>query len=224
MVKLVMAKLMFCTYVLQLNTIKFVYKLPNFLTMKDLVLFGIQGCGKGTQARRLCEEFGFALFEAGGELRKIVSSGSPLGETVKSYINNGKLVPHDIIMEVVQTAIAAHPPHKIIIFDGIPRDNAQQTDFDKIIEKEGREIQGIHILLEREVAFSRILGRAKKEGRADDADEAAINKRMDTFYEKTMPVIETYKTRGLMIEIDGSGTVDEVYKQMTGIIKKLKNS
>ena len=75
----------------------------------DLVFFGIQGSGKGTQAKTLAEEFGYYIFEAGGELRKIKASGTELGELVKKYIDNGELVPFEIIMEVVNEAVAAVP-------------------------------------------------------------------------------------------------------------------
>src|SRR6185295_10510811 len=98
----------------------------------DLVFFGIQGSGKGTQAKKLAAEFGYDIFEAGGELRKIAASGSELGKTVKNYIDEGHLVPHEIIMEVVKEAIGKRPKDQKILFDGIPRDDNQMRDFDAI--------------------------------------------------------------------------------------------
>ncbi len=183
----------------------------------DLLLFGIQGSGKGTQAKRLAAEFGFDMFEAGGELRKIAASGSELGATVKSYIDAGNLVPHEIIMRVVKEAIGARPAGKRILFDGIPRDAAQQKDFDAIMTDAGRPFTVAHLLLDREEGVTRILGRAKQEGRADDADQAIIKKRMDTFFQKTLPVIEDYKSRGLVREVDGGRDVDAVYADLRAI-------
>ncbi|OIO55503.1 hypothetical protein AUJ46_00850 [Candidatus Peregrinibacteria bacterium CG1_02_54_53] len=180
----------------------------------DLVLFGIQGSGKGTQAKRLCAEFGFDLFEAGGELRKIAASGSELGATVKSYIDVGKLVPFEIIMQVVKEAILARPKDQKILFDGIPRDLDQMRSFDQIMADVGRKYQCIEITLTEEEGVQRILGRAQIEGRADDANEETIRRRMKTFFEKTKPVIEQYKIQGHLIEVDGRGTVDEVYEAM----------
>src|SRR6185295_16910480 len=110
----------------------------------DLVLFGIQGSGKGTQAKKLAADFGYDIFEAGGELRKIAASGSELGKTVKSYIDQGHLVPHEIIMQVVDEAIRARPKTQKILFDGIPRDEAQMKDFDAIMKKAGRDVRCIH--------------------------------------------------------------------------------
>lgn len=180
----------------------------------DLLLFGIQGSGKGTQAKRLAAEFGYDIFEAGGELRKIAASGSELGNMVKSYIDAGNLVPHEIIMKVVKEAIAARPKTQKILFDGIPRDTNQMKDFDAIMQDAGRDFHCIHILLSPEEGIQRVLGRAKVEGRKDDADTAVIQKRMNTFIEKTMPVIEKYKGEGKIIEIDGQKSVEDVYEEM----------
>lgn len=186
----------------------------SFNSTVDLVLFGIQGSGKGTQAQRLCRELGYYLFEAGGELRRIAASGTELGETVKSYIDVGKLVPFAIIMQVVREAIVAQPPDQRILFDGIPRDEDQMRAFDAIMQDVGRAFRCIQILLDEAEAVQRILGRAAEQGRADDADEAIIRKRMDTFRSKTLPVIQAYKQRGKLAEVDGEGSMDEVYERI----------
>jgi len=184
----------------------------------DLVLFGIQGSGKGTQAKRLCAEFGYEMFEAGGELRKIAASGSALGKTVKSYIDVGKLVPFAIIMQVVKEAILARPKTQKILFDGIPRDEEQMRSFDQIMAEVGREFCCIEITLTEEEGVQRILGRAKVEGRKDDADETIIRRRMKTFFEKTKPVIGQYKAQRKLSEVDGKGTVEEVYEAMRKLV------
>ena len=180
----------------------------------DLVFFGIQGSGKGTQAKRLAAEFKYDIFEAGGELRKIAASGSELGIKVKSFIDQGHLVPHEIIMQVVKEAIAARPASQKILFDGIPRDANQKKDFDVIMKDAGRDFRCIHLLLDPEEGLKRIFGRAKAEGRADDSNEEIIRRRMSTFVEKTMPVIEEYKNAGKVTEIDGKGEVEEIYKNI----------
>jgi len=180
----------------------------------DLVFFGIQGSGKGTQAKRLAAEFGYEIFEAGGELRKIKASGSELGDTVKSYIDVGKLVPFEIIMQVTKEAVLERPADQQILFDGIPRDADQMRAFDEIMKEAGRDFQCVEIALDKEKAVQRILRRAQKEGRADDADESIVLERMGTFEEKTMPVISTYKEQGKMIEVDGLGSVEDVYERL----------
>ncbi|MDA0375967.1 MAG: nucleoside monophosphate kinase [bacterium] len=177
----------------------------------DLVFFGIQGSGKGTQAKRLAEELGYYIFEAGGELRKIRESGTELGELVKKYIDNGELVPFEIIMEVVNEAVANVPDDQKILFDGIPRDEDQMMAFDKILADSGREFRCVHILLDKDDAVERIKGRAEIEGRADDADQEKVLRRMDLFFEKTMRVIEKYMAEGKVLEVDGKGSVEEIY-------------
>ena len=184
----------------------------------DLVLFGIQGSGKGTQAKRLAAEFGYDIFEAGGELRKIAASGSELGETVKSYIDAGNLVPHDIIMQVVKEAIEARDADTRIIFDGIPRDEDQMHDFNAIMKEVGREFVCIEIKIGEEEAMRRIQDRAQDQGRADDADVEAIQKRIGIFHEKTQPVIDAYEEDGKMQTVDGMGSVEDIYDRLTDIL------
>lgn len=185
----------------------------------DLVFFGIQGSGKGTQAKRLAQEFGYDIFEAGGELRTIAATDSELGGKVKSYIDQGNLVPHEIIMQVVKEAIQKRLKTQKILFDGIPRDENQMRDFDVIMEGEGREFMCIHLKLDPEEGLRRILGRAKQEGRADDANEEIIRRRMKTFTEKTTPVIDAYRSQERITDIDGMKTMEEVYEKIRQAVK-----
>ncbi len=184
----------------------------------DLVFFGIQGSGKGTQAKKLAAEFGYDIFEAGGELRKIVASGSELGTTVATYIDQGHLVPHEIIMQVVKEAIALRPKSAKILFDGIPRDEAQMEDFNAIMAGSGRDFRCIHFLLDADEATKRILGRAKHEGRADDANTEIILRRMKTFREKTMPVIKAYEKSGKVSEVDADRDIESVYGELRRVV------
>lgn len=187
----------------------------------DLVLFGIQGSGKGTQAKRIAKAFDYIIFEAGGELRKIAASKSELGKTVSSYIDKGALVPHEIIMQVVKEAITKIPKNQKILFDGIPRDAMQQRDFDRTMSEAGRHFTCIHLILSRDKAVKRIIGRAAQEGRADDKDLAAINRRMTTFESQTFPILAKYKHDGKVIEINGDRTMDAVYESLEKMVRSL---
>lgn len=184
----------------------------------DLVLFGIQGSGKGTQARRIATEFGYDIFETGAELRRIIASGSTLGKTAAYSMDKGNLVPLPLVMHVAKTAILAKPRPKKILFDGIPRDKEQMQAFDAMMAEVGRPFRCLHILLSEEEALQRILGRAKVEGRRDDADEASIRRRMEIFRAKTLPVIDEYRQQGKLEDIDGGGTVGEVYERVKKVI------
>lgn len=184
----------------------------------DLVLFGIQGSGKGTQAKKLAEEFGYSIFETGAELRKIAASGTELGNVIKSYIDAGHLAPLDIVMEVVKQAILERPKNQPILFDGIPRDLEQRKSFDTIMREVGRTFRCIQLTLDDKTAFDRIHGRALQEGRTDDANEEAIRRRMNIFKERTLPVIEAYRAEGNMTDIGGSRSIDEVYADLQRVV------
>ncbi|UPA22803.1 adenylate kinase [Candidatus Peribacteria bacterium] len=180
----------------------------------DLLLFGIQGSGKGTQAKRLAAEHGYHIFEAGGELRKIAASDTDLGHKVSSYIDHGHLVPFEIIMEVVRTSVAAQPLDEKLLFDGIPRDMDQKRAFDALMNDLGRDFRCVHLVVDEEEALKRVQQRAQEQGRADDANEEFIRRRMNLFHEKTEPVINDYRMQGKVIDVGGEGTMDEVYENI----------
>lgn len=180
----------------------------------DLVLFGIQGSGKGTQAKRLAAEMGYNIFETGAELRRIAASGSELGNTVASYIDHGHLAPFEIVMQVVRTAVSERPQDQKILFDGIPRDQDQMREFDRMMADLGRSFMCIHLTVNEDEALKRVQQRALEQGRADDASEEFIRRRMGIFHEKTEPVINAYVAQGKVTEVNGDGTMDEVYERI----------
>jgi adenylate kinase len=185
----------------------------------DIVFFGIQGSGKGTQAKKFAAEFGYEIFEAGGELRKIAAGGTMLGNTIKSFIDNGNLVPHTIIIDVMRQAIQARPPSQKILFDGIPRDADQMRSFDTLMAELGRQFMCVNFQLDPEKGMQRVLERGKIEGRADDASAETILHRMAWTVEKTMPVIEVYRERGMVKDIDADQSVEEVYAEVKKVLE-----
>ncbi len=184
----------------------------------DLVLFGIQGSGKGTQAKMLAREFGYEIFEAGGALRAIAGRGTELGKTVASYIDHGHLVPFEIIMQVVRDWVSAKPASQKILFDGIPRDTDQMHAFDALMQELGREFRCVELIVNEEAAIARIINRAKEQNRADDANEEFIRRRIALFHEKTQPVIDAYKKAGKVTEVSGEAREQEVYTRILSYI------
>lgn len=180
----------------------------------DLVLFGIQGSGKGTQAKRLAAERGYQIFETGAQLRAIAASGTELGNTVASYIDHGHLAPHEIVMDVVKNFVQTKGAVGPILFDGIPRDDNQMKGFNQLMTECNRAFTCIRLTVNEEEAIKRIVQRGKEQGRADDASEEFIRRRMGLFHEKTVPVIEAYMAQGKVTEVNGEGTPDEVYERM----------
>lgn len=180
----------------------------------DLLLFGIQGSGKGTQAKRLAAEMGYSIFETGAELRRMAASGTELGNTVASYIDHGHLAPFQIVMQVVRTAVSERPKNQKILFDGIPRDMDQMKGFDELMHDLDRDFTGIELVMDQEDAVKRVQQRAKEQGRADDANEELIRRRMGIFHEKTEPVIRLYAAQGKITKINAVGTMDEVFERI----------
>ncbi|TSC80677.1 MAG: adenylate kinase [Candidatus Peregrinibacteria bacterium Gr01-1014_25] len=180
----------------------------------DILLFGIQGSGKGTQARKLAAERGYRIFEAGAELRRIAASDTDLGRSVKATIDAGHHVSQEIIMEVVERFLSALPPDAAVLFDGIPRNLGQQEAFDALMARLSRTFRCLELRVDEEAAIKRILGRAALEGRNDDANEESIRRRIGLFHEKTQPVIDIYRARDMVVDIDGDGTVGDVYGRL----------
>lgn len=185
----------------------------------DIVLFGIQGSGKGTQATMLAARFGYDIFETGAELRRIAATDTEVGRTVKSFIDEGRLAPLPVVMEAVEQAIRSRPAETRIIFDGIPRNEEQRVAFDAVLAATGRTIVAAQIVVDPEVCVQRILQRAAVQGRADDAQEETIRRRMDIFREHTQPAINHYREAGLLAEVDGSGSVDDVYARLVAALR-----
>ena len=177
--------------------------------MKDLILVGIQGSGKGTQAKILAADHGYTIFETGAALRAMAASGSELGEKVKAIMNRGDLVSNEVVMEIVADFIENNATDGPIIFDGIPRSEEQRVCLEALLAEKGRSFQVLAIELSEEVAFERMFARAKIEGRADD-NETAMKKRVANFYKFTAPLLNTWKASGKLVPVSGEHTIEEV--------------
>lgn len=191
-----------------------------------IVFTWIQGCGKGTQARVLVENHGFTLLEMGNEFRKLVASGSELGERVKAVMNSWAQVDADLGKEVMEQVVATQKAEKII-FDGFIRNEWNKEIFDRILP----DYKVLFFNLDVETAKHRLLGRMydpktgetfgawtltnPKTGdtlikRDDDKDEQAILKRISEYETKTLPIVDIQKSEGKVIEINAKGTIEEV--------------
>ena len=186
---------------------KYFYSIHNMEnTLSDVVIFGIQGAGKGTQGALLVEKKGLTLFETGGELRKIRQEDSELGRTVKGIMDRGDLVTNEIVMDIIANFLDNNAG-KRILFDGIPRSLEQKKTFDDLLKKYDRTVEGIFLTIPRAEAIARMLER----GRADDTQEV-IERRIENYENETLPVINEYKDAGVVTEINGIGEIDEISK------------
>lgn len=176
---------------------------------KDLIFIGIQGSGKGTQAKLLAEKEGYQIFETGGALRKMATEDSPLGQKVKSITQRGDLVPNEIVMDIVENFIQKIQNDTPIIFDGIPRSEEQRISLENLLRKKKRDFLALEVRLSEAEAIKRLLKRAEIEGRADDNLET-IKKRIHNFYQHTQPLLEAWKDQGRLKVIDGEQSIEKV--------------
>ena len=205
----------------------------------DLILFGMQGSGKGTQGKFIAEKLGMKVFDTGAALREIVASGTPLGDRVKEIINAGKHVDSETVMNVVAAFLEDVPQETPILFDGIPRNAANFAAFEPLMASHGRSAQALLLKISREEAMGRLTARktcakcktvyGPEAGetcslcggelivRADDVPDA-IRKRLDIFQSETVPVIEEYRKQGRLIEVNGMRPVAEVTAEILSLV------
>ncbi|MDD3145372.1 MAG: nucleoside monophosphate kinase [Candidatus Gracilibacteria bacterium] len=194
-----------------------------------LVFTGIQGCGKGTQARLLVEKYGFTLLEMGQELRKIASSDTELGKRVKQTIDSGALVTPEVVGEIMNEVITTQTNENLIL-DGFVRNEGNKKSLEEIT----MDYKVVFFELSKEKAIGRLLGRmydpisgetflsgtivnpvtgTKLEKRKDD-NEASILKRIDEFMNNTLPTALKQETEGKVIRINADQDVDSVFKEL----------
>ncbi len=180
--------------------------------MKNIVIFGAPGAGKGTQSDYIVQHFGLTHVSTGDLLRKEIADATELGLRIKSLMDDGQLVSDDIVIEMIDRAVAAD--RKGMLFDGFPRTVAQAQAFDTLLAKHGREVTCmVDLEVPEEELMRRLLERAKIQGRADD-NEVTISHRLTAYREKTLPVAEYYASQGKKIVIDGLGTIKEIWQRI----------
>lgn len=175
----------------------------------DIILFGMQGSGKGTQGAFLIEKYGLNNFEMGAQLREMIASGSELGNKIKSTVESGNLVDDVTIMQVVEEFLSGLSVDQPVLFDGIPRTKAQADQLIELLEGHGRDAFGVFIKVTKEEAVKRMLGR----GRQDDSEEI-ITRRLENYEAQTVPVIKEFYERDHLIEIDGEQPIEKVTSEM----------
>ena len=189
--------------------------------MKNIVIFGAPGSGKGTQSDKIIAEFGVEHISTGDVLRAEIKAGTELGNTASAYINEGKLVPDSLIVDMLASTLDSKGKDiKGVIFDGFPRTIAQAEALDAMLKERGQEVNVV-IGLEVDDAelIKRIIARGKTSGRADDNEETA-KKRLDTYYSQTLPLKDFYIQQGKYAKINGVGSIDEIYAEISAAIKK----
>ena len=165
--------------------------------MKNIVIFGAPGSGKGTQSDKMIEKYGFEHISTGDVLRSEIKNGTELGKTAKQYIDQGQLLPDSLMIDILAKTYDAQPAGKGVIFDGFPRTIAQAEALKKMLAERGHELGiMIELVVEVDILMFRLLRRAKEQGRADDNEET-IKKRFEVYQKQTAPLIEWFEKEGI---------------------------
>ena len=187
--------------------------------MKNFVLFGKPGSGKGTQAEHLSEKYKLYHISTGDLFRKNISQNTNLGLLAQSYMDKGELVPDEVTIKMLENEIKENSQSKGFLFDGFPRTIAQAESLDKFLKSIDMQINAtIALDVDEEELISRIIDRGKTSNRSDDQDIEKIQNRFKEYNMKTSTLSKYYKDQKKFFEVDGSGTVDEITKRLFDLI------
>jgi adenylate kinase len=190
--------------------------------MINLVLFGPPGSGKGTQAEKLVEKYGLLHISTGDLFRNAIKNETALGLKAKSFMDKGDLVPDEVTIEMMKEVIAQHPEVKGIIFDGFPRTVKQAEALDETLIEAGTPVSAMLALkVSNEELVKRLLNRGIDSGRSDDQDVAIIQNRITVYNEKTLPVANFYDSQCKYHEIEGEGTIGDIFARLANVIDNL---
>jgi adenylate kinase len=180
--------------------------------MLNLVLFGPPGAGKGTQSVKLIDKYNLVHLSTGDILRNEIANGTDLGKEAKKLMDQGVLVPDEVVIGMISNKLDTEPGANGFIFDGFPRTISQAEALDRLLESKGTSISGMIALeVDRDELERRLLERGKLSGRPDDANPEVISRRIQEYHAKTAPVANFYKSQGKYTSIRGIGTVDEIF-------------
>lgn len=190
--------------------------------MKNIVIFGAPGSGKGTQSSLLIEKYGLEHISTGDVLRSEIKKGTELGKTAQGFIDNGQLIPDDLMISILASVYDTFGrEHKGVIFDGFPRTIPQAEALKKMLEERGDKLAAmLELDVPEEELMQRLILRGQQSGRADDNEET-IKKRLVVYHSQTQPLIEWYKQEGLHHHIEGVGTLDRIFGDIQQIIDAL---
>ncbi len=180
----------------------------------NVLLLGPQGSGKGTQAKRIEAEYGIPHIATGEMLRTAIDQETELGQRVKPIVRSGRLVPDDLMIDLIRERLGEEDTAEGFILDGFPRTSAQADALDTMLSEIGRELSIVfEFQLSDDVATERLMRRAELENRSDDTPEP-IARRLALYHEETEPLIEHYRLHGNLVGIHADNSVNEVFAEL----------
>ena len=190
--------------------------------MKNIVIFGAPGSGKGTQSELIIKKYGLGHISTGDVLRAEIKNGTELGKTAKGYIDNGQLIPDDLMVSILADVYDSFgKEHKGVIFDGFPRTIPQAQALKDMLAKRGHKVAAmIELDLPEDELMKRLIKRGQESGRSDDNEET-IKKRLTVYHNQTSPLIEWYEKEGIHHHINGLGELDRIFGDICAVIDDL---
>ena len=186
--------------------------------MKNIVIFGAPGSGKGTQSDKMIDKYGLDHISTGDVLRSEIKKGSELGKTAAGYIDNGQLIPDELMVSILASVYDSFVDSKGVIFDGFPRTIPQAEALKKMLEERGDKVAAmIELDVPEDELMKRLILRGQLSGRADDNEET-IKKRLVVYHSQTQPLIEWYKNEGVHYHINGLGELDKIFEYICQVI------
>jgi adenylate kinase len=183
--------------------------------MFNLILFGPPGSGKGTQSEKIIEKYGLVHLSTGDLLRSQIAHQTALGLEAKKIMDKGQLVPDEVVVGMISSAIDSNPAAKGFLFDGFPRTAAQAESLDKLLELKQSPIS---VMLALDVSetelIKRILKRGETSGRSDDSNQEIIAARVTEYKNKTEAVADYYRQTNKVVMVPGEGTVEEIFEKL----------
>ncbi len=187
--------------------------------MLNLVLFGPPGAGKGTQSDKIISRYGLTHFSTGDLFRKHLQGGTELGKLAQKYMDDGNLVPDQVVIDMVDDKIKDTGEAKGFIFDGFPRTVNQAEALDQLMTKNNTPITAMICLdVPDQELKNRIMERGKTSGRADDQDMSKVQNRIDVYKAETLPVAQFYQNQNKYFEIAGVGGIDAIFNSIAEVI------
>lgn len=184
-----------------------------------LIILGPPGAGKGTQAAKIAESYGIPAISTGDIFRANIKNETELGKQVKDILASGGYVTDEITNAIVQDRLFEDDAERGFLLDGYPRTSAQVDALDTILAKHDHKLEAVlELTVDEDAVVQRLLKRAETEGRADDTEDV-IRERQAIYRRETAPLTEIYAARGLLRQVDGMGTVDEVFARVAGALE-----
>lgn len=188
--------------------------------MKNIIIFGAPGSGKGTYSDEIAAKYGMEHISTGDVLRGEIKAGTQLGQTAKKYIDNGQLIPDELMIDILAKTYDALPKGKGVIFDGFPRTIAQAEALKNMLTKRGNDMgMMIELIVDEETLLNRLLKRAKEQGRTDDNEET-IKKRFAVYHNQTAPLSKWFEKEGLRQTFTWKGSKDRMVAEIFNAIDK----